>query len=651
MRRLLIILGSAALLIVAALFMVPALVPASAVKGQLGSYVQQATGRQLVLAGDGRFQLLPFPGVTFERVQLSGPDADPERPFLRAEAVTAELSLLSLIGGGITFDALTLDNAIIDLRTDASGNANWQFGASEDAAPTGQPVYAAPAMAAPMRVGIRQINLRDSRIRYHPVDDGTPLEMSDADLTLRMPAPDEAATLTGTFSAHGRAIDVDATLATLQQLELGERANLTATLSSAFAELSFDGYVTPDRAATGMLTAEAGQPAELFALAGANAAPGLERAGLNARLDANADGFRLSDLRAQLDNMTARGTITVTMGGARPALSGQLDFDALDLDALRLQPVPQDAADARQPGLWPAHAAPEEDIRLTLAGLDAFDADLTLTAATLTRKALTASNAAASAKLQDGTLNFDLSRLSLYDGSATGKAELSAHKGIPVISATLNVQDVDALPLFSDVSSFDWVSGKLNGRIRLASGGATLDELRARLQGEAEMAMRNGALEGLDLPAILGRLQSGDISEFRRREGEETEFVRLDATWAIAEGVARTDDLRLVGPFVSAKGRGEVNVRREQLDLKLRPRITPRTGDAQSAEAVELPLRVRGDWAKPAILPDVGEVLENPEKSLGAAKNFGKAVEKLTGGEVSEDEFKNAIEGLFGQSD
>jgi AsmA protein len=647
MRRILVILGSAALVAVAALFLVPVLVPASAVKGELTAYVKQATGRQLVIAGDGTFQIAPSTGVTFERVQLSGPDGDPERPFLRAEAVTAELSLMSLVGGGITFDALTLDGAIIDLRTDAAGNVNWRFGAAGEPKRVQRVSYAGPAMAAPTRVGIRQVRLRDSTIRYHAPGDSTPLEMSDADLTLRMPAPGEAATLTGTFSTRGRPVEVDATLETPQQLDLGERAKLTATLSSAFAELRFDGHVMPDRRAMGALAAETNQPAELFAAAGADAAPMLESAGIEGQLEASADGFRVSGLAVSLDDMTGRGEITMATSGARPALSGRLDFDTLDLDAFRLQPVPQDAAQALDPGLWSAHAAPEDDIRLDLTGLDALDADVTLTAETLSRQALTTRDAAASARLKDGTLKLDLSRLNLYGGSATGSAEVSAHQGIPVVSAIMNVQEVDALPLFRDASDFDWLSGKLNGRVRLASGGATADELRGRLQGEAEMALRNGALEGLDLPAMLSRLQSGDISEVDRKEGDSTQFVRLDATWAIQKGIARTDDLELEGPFVSAEGDGEVDVRREQLDLKLRPRITSRASNGEAA-AVELPIRVQGDWADPAILPDVEAVLNDPEKSLGAAKNFGKAVEKLTGGEVSEDDFKNAIDGLFG---
>ncbi|RIA47507.1 AsmA family protein [Dichotomicrobium thermohalophilum] len=648
MRRILVIIGSAVLVAVAALFIIPFLVPASTVKGELAAYVKQATGRQLVIAGDGHFQVLPSTGVTFERIQLSGPDGDSQRPFLRAETVTAELNVMSLMGGGITFDALTLDNAIIDLRTDAAGNVNWEFGAAR------QPVeiaYAAPALAAPARVRIRRVSLRNSTIRYHTPDGRVPVEMTDADLAVRMPAPGEAATLRGAFSVRGRQIEVDATLETPQKLGFGERAKLTAALSGTFAELGLDGYVTPERTVTGALRADTDRPAELFALAGGNAAPMLERVALQAQLDTGADDIRLSGLTATFDEMTARGDLAVAMDGARPALSGQLDFDKLNLDAFRLQPVPRDAARAQDPGLWSAHAAPEDDIRLDLSELDALDADLTLTAKTLTRKALAARDAIVRARLSGGTLRLDLSRLNLYDGSAIGAAEVSAHQGVPVISAMLDVQDVDALPLFRDVSSFDWLSGKLNGRVRLASGGPTLDELRARLQGEADMALRNGALEGLDLPAILGRLQSGDISEFHRREGEETQFVRLDASWTIRKGVARTDDLQLEGPFVSADGNGEVDVRHEKIDLKLRPRVTPRASNGQTAEAVELPIRIQGDWTDPAILPDIEEVLKDPEKSLGAAKNFGKAVEEFTGGEVSEDDFKNAIEGLFGQSD
>jgi len=650
MRRVLIILGSAVLLAVAAVFIVPVLIPAATVKDELAAYVKQATGRQLVIAGDGDFRILPSTGVTFERVQLSGPDGDPQRPFLRAEAVTVEVSLLSLIGGGLTFDALTLDKAIIDLRTDAAGNGNWQFSAAQAPGSVKSLAYAAPAAAAPMRVGIQQVSLRDSTVRYHTRDDRAPIEMTDANLTLRMPPAGDAATLTGAFSARGRSVDVDATLDSPQRLDLGERAKLDATLSSSFADLRFDGHVTSDKALAGALVAETSQPGDLFAMAGANAAPRLESMRVDGALMADADNLRLSDLKAVVDDMTARGEIAVAMSGPRPALSGRLDFDRLDLDAFRLEPVPQDAADARTGGLWSAHAAPTDDMRFNLSGLNALDADLSLTADTLTRKALKANDAAARTRLNDGALKLDLSRLRLYEGRATGTAEVSAHQDVPVISVLMDVQNVEALPLFTDAASFDWLSGKLNGRIRLASGGTTLDELRARLQGDAEMSLREGALQGLDLPSALDRLQSGDLSEFGRREGDETQFVRLDATWAIQKGIARTDDLRLEGPFVNADGAGKVDVRREQLDLKLRPRVAARGGGSEAGDAIELPIRIQGDWENPAILPDVEEVLKDPEKSLGAAKNFGKAVEKLTGGEVSEDDFRNAIDGLLGNN-
>jgi len=651
MKRILIALAGLAALAAAVVFIAPALIPASAVKDQLANYVRQSTGRQLQISGDGRFQLFPSAGVTFEGLLLSGPDGDAQRPFLRAEAVTAELDLLSLVGGGISFDTLTLDTAIIDLRANADGSGNWEFSAATPSAPvqTRSIAFASTATAAPMRLSIHQIKLRNSTVRYHAPEDDATIEIADTNLALRMPSPDRAATLSGAFSLHGETFDVDGTLETPALLRSGARAALRADISGRPATIRFEGHITSERALAGTISASSEQPAAVFALAGATAAPALNRASMEARIDAAEDTLRLSDLRAVLDDMTATGELAVSTQGPRPDLTGQITFDTLNLDAFRLQPVARDKASQQGAGLWPAHAAPGDEIALKLDGLDALNANLDLTAATITRKALTASDAAARVHLRDAVLAMDLSRLQLYGGRASGDVEISDHQGVPVISARLNVADVDALPLFADVSDFDWLSGRLNGGLKVASGGATIGDLRARLQGSADMRINGGALEGLDLPGMLARLQAGEIDEFGRRDGVQTEFSRLAATWDIRNGVAKTDDLQLEGPFVTATGSGTVDARRERLDLKLQPRISPRASEAETAEAIEMPLRVQGAWADPKIYPDVEEVLKDPEKSLGAAKNFGKAVEKFTGGKVSEDDFKQAIDGLFGK--
>ena len=651
MKRILVVLAGVAAIAVAAVFITPVLIPGSAVKDQLANYVRQSTGRQLQISGDGRFQLFPSTGVTFEGLTLSGPDGDAQRPFLRAEAVTAELDLLSLVGGGISFDALTLDTAIIDLRTNPDGSGNWEFSAATPST-AGQPpaiAFASTAMAAPSRLSIHQIKLRNSTVRYHAPEGGATIEMVDANVALRMPASDRPATLSGGFSFLGETFDVDGTLETPARLRSGARAALRAEISGRPATVRFDGHITPERGLAGTISASSDQPATVFALAGATAAPALKRASMEARLDAAEDTLRLSDLRAALDDMTATGELAVSTQGSRPALTGQIAFDTLNLDAFRLQPVARDTASTRGAGLWPAHAAPGDEIALKLDGLDALNANLDLTAGTITRQALTARDAAARVRLRDAVLAMDLSRLQLYGGRASGDVDISDHQGVPVISARLNLVDVDALPLFADVSDFDWLSGRLNGGLKLASGGATLGDLRARLQGSADMRINGGALEGLDLPGMLARLQAGEIDEFGRRDGVQTEFSRLAATWAIRDGVAKTDDLQLEGPFVTATGSGTVDARQERLDLKLQPRISPRASEAENAEAIEMPLRIQGAWANPKIYPDVEEVLKDPEKSLGAAKNFGKAVEKFTGGKVSEDDFKQAIDGLFGK--
>jgi len=659
MKRILVIVGSVAAVVAALLVIVPFLVPASAVKDELAAYVKDATGRELMIEGQGRFRLIPSAGVAFERVQLSGPDGNPDTPFLRAEAVTAELSLLSLATGGIVFDALALERAIIDLRRDAQGRVNWEFGEAPPAgAGRAREVSRAGIAGSDARLGIRKITLRDSTLRYHTPESASPLEIDEANLVLRWPAPDSAATLTGEFALRGREITVEAGLETPQQMQDGAPAQLVVDLNSSFAALRFDGEVLPgpSRRLAGTLRASSDAPGELFAAAGASVAPALSSFTLEGQADARRNELQLTELHAAIDDMTARGELVLVEGGERPALSGRLDFDTLDLASFRLAPVPAptEKAELRRGGLLSAHAdtaPPEHNARLGVDGLESLDANLTVTAQTLRHKQLNGEDAAVNARLDAGELTFDLTRLKLYQGGATGRAIISGHDGIPVISAQLDVSDVRALPLLRDTASFDWVSGTLSGSVNLASGGGTLQSIRERLRGEARMRMRDGALEGLDLPGMLSRLQAGDINDLERRQGDQTRFARLAATWTINQGIAETSDLRLEGPFVSADGAGTIDIRAERLDLRLKPRVMPRAGDVESADAIEIPLHLRGPWDDPKIYPDVEEVVKNPKKSLGAAKNFGKAVEQMTGGKVKEDDFRNAIEGLLGGND
>ncbi len=653
MKRIIIFAGSAAAIVAALLVVVPLLIPASAVKDQLAKYVQDSTGRQLAIQGDGHFRLIPSVGVTFERVRLSGPDGNPDTPFLTADTITAELNLLSLAGGGFVFDALTLERAIIDLRQDGNGRVNWEFGeaAPDKAASTPRVIHASVA-GADAQLGIRKVALRDSTLRYHQGADNVPVELSGANLVLRWPDPAAAATLTGSFLLRNREIMVEAGLETPQRVQRREPAQVVVDLASGFAQVRFDGHVLPDedKRITGSAKLSSETPAELFAAVGAAVAPAIDAFVIDGRLEARPGQLLLSDVRAAVDTMTARGELAIIDGEGRPMLSGRLDFDTLDLDKLTLAPLPEqsDSALLDGGGLWPARADAPQETPLRVDGLDALDADLSLSAGTLTRKSLSGRDIALDTRLNNGVLRLNLRRMSLYGGRATGQAELSSHEGVPVISAKLDVSDVSALPLFRDAASFEWVSGTMSGTVNLASGGATLDGLRERVQGEAEMRLRDGALEGLDLPDMLARLQDGDIGEMDRREGDQTRFTQLAATWTVRRGVAETTDLRLEGPYLSADGAGTVDIRRERIDMRLKPRVAPQAGENTSADGIEIPLLLRGSWEKPKIYPDVEEVLKDPEKSLGAAKNFGKAVERFTGGKVSEDDFRDAIDGLLG---
>jgi hypothetical protein len=64
-----------------------------------------------------------------------------------------------------------------------------------------------------------------------------------------------------------------------------------------------------------------------------------------------------------------------------------------------------------------------------------------------------------------------------------------------------------------------------------------------------------------------------------------------------------------------------------------------------------VPLRIKGDWKKPSIKPDLGEALKDAKGLRGNADLLGKSLEKATGGKLKAGDVGNAIKSLFGKKE
>jgi len=117
LNRLFIIIGTLAILVIAAAFVVPAVIPWGDYRDRLATIASGVIGAPVRVEGDVSFTLLPNPHLSFERVSAGPADA----PVLSVERVEAELSLLDFLRDRYNITRLVLTAPSLRMAIDADG--------------------------------------------------------------------------------------------------------------------------------------------------------------------------------------------------------------------------------------------------------------------------------------------------------------------------------------------------------------------------------------------------------------------------------------------------------------------------------------------------------------------------------------------------
>jgi len=179
----------------------------------------------------------------------------------------------------------------------------------------------------------------------------------------------------------------------------------------------------------------------------------------------------------------------------------------------------------------------------------------------------------------------------------------------------------------------------------LSSSGRSRAELTRAAQGTLRFALRDVALVGIDLSAVLGQLKEilrdGGKQSGRFDRSQRTLLSHLDGTVKLADGVARNDDLDGAAPRLALGGYGQVDLLSKTLDYTLRVMMAANPAEGskllRALEGLPVPVQVSGpadelrysvslrDVASDALTrrgADIGAALvEEAERFLG--KLFG----------------------------
>lgn len=276
-----------------------------------------------------------------------------------------------------------------------------------------------------------------------------------------------------------------------------------------------------------------------------------------------AGALAVNSLQGTVGAVTLAGHCRFASGADRPFVEAVLRTSELTLDPWAAR---ASRAGARSSRRWSNEA-------FDLSILREFDGSLALTATGLITGAFHLEGPALEAQLSEGVV--DLTGLSgrLFGGTlgATGRLDVSDRR--PGVQLSLNLVGADLAEALGTTTGVSEIGGMLEFGLEAETVGSSLAELVGNLDGTGLFAARDGQVRGIDLAETAAGLDSLadplgfiDLQQQTLTAGS-TGFAALNATFQVIDGLATTDDVRMVGQDGVATGRGIFDLSRWQIDL------------------------------------------------------------------------------------
>jgi AsmA protein len=139
--------------------------------------------------------------------------------------------------------------------------------------------------------------------------------------------------------------------------------------------------------------------------------------------------------------------------------------------------------------------------------------------------------------------------------------------------------------------------------LALAGQGLSERQIVEALNGKVEIASTDGAIVGLDVGKIVHNLQRARLPSLEPSPNEKTPFSELAGTFTVTNGIAKNQDLRLVGAHLQLNGEGTLDLGPRHIDYTVRTKIgggAPDPGATIKVSTLEVPIAIVGPWEKPA---------------------------------------------------
>jgi len=560
-------------------------------KDEVEKLVKERTGRTLKFHGDVKLAFWPSLGVSVGKVTLSR-RASPH-DFAAFDSAHVSVGLMPLLRGQVAVDQVRIAGLKASVIRAKGGKFDFEdlLGAGGAKKPT------PPGSGAPAKVqfDVAGIELQGGTLAYRDEGTGQTLEVAHLALKTGRIAEDVPGKLTASAQVRGKLPEVDLKLG----LESGYRFNLAR---------------------------------EEYILSGINlrvdgAAAEFSRLELSLAGEVRADVAKESvnaDITAKFDETTVKAKAAMT-NFAAPHYAFDVDVDKLNLDRyLVASPKAKPA-----PGVG---AKVDVDVPVDLSGLKGLNADGKLAVGALQVQGLRLSELKAQLRAAGGRADLAPHSAKLYEGTLAGALSLNASGNRIALKETLN--NVAIGPLVKDAAGRDAVEGRGNIALDVTAAGATVNAMKKALGGTARIALRDGAVKGINLTEALRKTRAAFGSKSAQQQpsdtAQRTDFSEMTASFAIKNGVAHNEDLDVKAPLLRIGGAGDIDIGNSRLNYVAKATVVATSKGQGGAEldhlaGLTIPVKLTGAFDSPKYEIDYGAVASQAAK----AKATEKVQEKL----------------------
>ncbi|MGF2688183.1 AsmA family protein [Marinobacter sp. DUT-3] len=404
----------------------------------------------------------------------------------------------------------------------------------------------------------------------------------------------------------------------------------------------------------------------------------LEAVAFSTSIGGPAGTVELSDLSISLDDTTFSGGGSYTLSNSAVALN--LQGDAINADRY-LPPAKEDdgseaasdTSDAPEETGSTAQASAEESDLLPLETLRTLLLDIDLGLGELIISNLNINEIKSSITAKNGVLKVDEFSGKLYYGSFGANVTLDARTDNPKWTIGSKVNNVQTLPLLTDLAEIDMLSGGANLSVDVKTTGNRISALRENANGEIAFNLAEGEFRKMNLTRMacqgiaLANQESLGTSDW----GTTTPFNDMKGTLKIDGNTLNNTDLVAALAGMRLEGDGTVDLKQTNLDYELGLRIVGEIHRDEACRVTEyvedvvIPVECRGNFSEDSAglcsfdgsrfrdtLKDIAanaaraKVKEETDRAKDKAKE--KVQEKIDEqlGEEG-DKIKDAVKGLF----